>query len=85
MMKTPKPRPYIRNVIKRSATGQKPRFTLVKIDNAGKRRRLTLSLVNADVLPLVEREFLKRGATKDTKPETAGGGEPLSATDDLLI
>lgn len=77
-MKTPKPRPYIRSVIRRGSSYSKPRYTLTKIDQDGKRRRLTVSLVNADVLPLVEREFLKRGSAHPSAQshhgESGGGG-----------
>ena len=88
MNKTPKPRPYIRSVIKRFAEGQKPRFTLVKIDTAGKRRRLTVNLVSAAVLPIVEKEFLRAEETH-TKPQrhedkNLGGGGRNSSLQCLM-
>jgi len=63
-MSTPPPRkmkerPYIRSVKRLSFRHEKPRFRIVKIDRDGRRRQLVISVVNADVLPFIEKQFLQ--------------------------
>lgn len=62
-MSARKPRPYLRscrnlNEFRR----EKPRFRLVKIDEAGRRRSTTIELVNESSLDAAIRAFLAGGA-----------------------
>lgn len=54
-----KERPRIVSVVRIGADGSKPKFRLRKITLLGRRRQITVSLVSADSLPIVEREFLR--------------------------
>lgn len=62
-MSAPKPRPYLRSCrnLNEKRT-EKPRFRLVKIDTAGRRRATTIELVNETSLPAAIRAFLAGGA-----------------------
>lgn len=60
-----KERPYIRSSVRLSSVFGKPRYRIVKINRAGMRRQLTISLVNASSLQAAEREFLRESKTNN--------------------
>jgi hypothetical protein len=72
----PKERPYIRRTKRLGLDREKPRFRIVAIDPAGRRKQITVSMVSSDPLPEIEREFLR--ALAASEPSECSDSSPSS-------